>query len=349
MERLFLKMAVTRAMPVWIRYLAATLLVAGSLLLRLLLLGPGPEMPFLMFMPAIMASGIVFDRGAGIYASLLSTALGVWFFLPPSRSLVITEATVLLEVAVFLGIALFTAALLEAMHRALASLAAERAGLDQANDQLRETLAQSGTLLSEAVHRARNDLQRLAATLRLQAGASADVTAREALQVASDRIAALARINGRLDRHREEDGRAQVESRGFLEGLIADLDDLAVDMRPIVLTVRAESAMLPMAKAVAIGLIVNELVGNSLKYAFPEEMDGLVEVIFQREGETFLLAVQDNGIGLTAGAAPQGSGLGTRIGRALAGQLGGRLELEQVAPGTERPGLRGSIRFPAAR
>lgn len=340
-------MVATRAMPVWARYGATTMMVLACLALRLALLGRDPAMPYLMFLPAIMGAGIVFDRGTGVYASLLSAGLAVWFFVPPAFSFLIAEPTALVELFVFLAIALFTATLLEALHRALSSLATERAELASANASLRNTAAQRGTLLSESVHRARNDLQRLAATLRLQAGSSKEAAARDALNDASARIAALARINGRLDRHREEDGRAEVESRGYLEGLIGDLDDAAVDMRPIALTVSAESTVLPMARAVAIGLIVNELVGNALKYAFPNDMEGRVDVVFRREGNEFVLIVQDNGVGTSQGSPPLGSGLGMRISRALAGQLGGKLEVAPSAPGTDRPGLANSLRFPA--
>jgi two-component sensor histidine kinase len=345
-ERLFARMAGTRALPVPARYGVTCLLVLVCLGVRVAILGWSPSMPFLLFVPGIMAAGLLFDRGTGLFATAASAVLGIIYFLPPSGALQVNGPAQLVEVATFLGVGIFTAALLESLHRAISRLASERAELAAANARLRATSSQRATLLSESVHRARNDLQRLAATMRLKAAVAPDAAVRDALLEASGRIAALARINGRLDRHREEDGRAEVESRGFLQGLIADLDDAAVDMRPVALSVQADSAMLPMSRAVPIGLIVNELVGNALKYAFPDEISGSVTVGFRRDGELFSLTVEDDGVGCDPAAPAKGSGLGTRISRALAGQLGGRIESGPVAPGSERPGLRWSVSFP---
>jgi two-component sensor histidine kinase len=345
-ERLFLRMVRTRALPVWARYCATTLLVLACFGLRVLVMGWSDGVPFLMFLPGIIAAGLLFDRGTGLYATGLSAVLGIVYFLPPSGELRIQGPGEAAEVGTFVGVAIFTALLLEALHRALASLLHERAELAAANARLHDTSSQRATLLSESVHRARNDLQRLAATLRLKADMAQDPAVREALHDASQRIEALARINGRLDRHREEDGRAEVESRGFLQGLVADLNDVAVDMRPVALSVQAESVVLPVERAVPIGLIVNELVGNALKYAFVPEIGGSVVIGFQRDGDAYVLTVEDDGVGCDPAAPAQGSGLGTRISRALAGQLGGRIDATPVAPGAERPGLRWTMRFP---
>lgn len=273
--------------------------------------------------------------------------LAVWFLLEPTRSLAITEVPDLLALLIFLAIALFTAFVMEALHVALTRLAKERQELAAANAELARTAEARGMLLSEAVHRARNDLQRLAATLHLQAGAVQEDAARKVLQDASGRIMALARINARLDRHRD-DGQALVTSHGFFEGLAQDLRDAVADLRPIALVVEAEDHAVPMARAVPVGLAVNELVGNALKYAFPGEMDGRVRIGFRREGPDFILTVEDNGVGFDPAAPPKGSGLGTRISRALAGQLGGSLEAAPTMPGTNRPGLRWTMRFPAS-
>lgn len=346
LERLFLLTVCSRGLPIWARYGATTLLVLACLGLRWWLFGPEAGLPYLLFFPAIILAGLIFDRGTGIYASLLSALLAVWLFIEPIGLVHVGGATDLLALLVFLGIALFTAFLLEALHAALRRLAEERASLAAANAELAGSAEQKGTLLSEAVHRARNDLQRLAATLHLQAGVAEEPAARQALNEASDRITALARINTRLDRHRD-DGQPEVDIRGFLEGMVEDLRDGVVGLRPIALMVSAEAHTMSMARAVPIGLIVNELIGNALKYAFPDDQEGRLEVGFQRIGDEFLLTVEDNGVGFDPAAAPQGSGLGSRISRALAGQLGGNLTSAPTAPASNRPGVRWTMRFPA--
>lgn len=69
MERLFLLSARSRALPVWVRYGATTFLVIVCLVLRLWIFGTRPGLPFLMFFPAVILAGLVFDRGTGIYAT----------------------------------------------------------------------------------------------------------------------------------------------------------------------------------------------------------------------------------------------------------------------------------------
>jgi two-component sensor histidine kinase len=347
MERLFLLTARSRGLPVWARYGATTALVLFCLGLRFWLFGPGPGVPFLLFFPAIITAGVIFDRGTGIYATLLSALLANYFFIEPVRSLQIVRAADLVSLAAFTLIALFTASVLEALHITLKTLAGERADLARANAELAEAAKQRGTLLGEAVHRARNDLQRLAATLTLQAGTTGEPAAKAALADATDRVLALARINTRLDRHRD-DGKAEVDSREFIAGLIEDIRDAAVGLRPVSLIVEAEAHRLSMARAVPIGMVVNELVGNALKYAFPGEIEGEVVVSFRREGEHFVLTVTDDGVGGDPAAPPKGSGLGTRISKALAAQLRGQLEVAPEAPESNRPGLRWTITFPTA-
>jgi hypothetical protein len=66
------------------------------------------------------------------------------------------------------------------------------------------------------------------------------------------------------------------------------------------------------------------------------------------EDDEFVLPVQDDGIGIGPTAPPSGTGLGTRICGALVGQMRGRMQAEPAAPGTNRPGLRWTVRFPAS-
>jgi two-component sensor histidine kinase len=101
-----------------------------------------------------------------------------------------------------------------------------------------------------------------------------------------------------------------------------------------------------------LGLALNEMVINVLKYAFPEERAGTVRVRFAREGNEFVLAITDDGIGLPregetegrAPAAPRGSGLGPRLLHALAAQLRGSFSRR---PGEGSIGTFAELRFPA--
>ena len=104
-------------------------------------------------------------------------------------------------------------------------------------------------------------------------------------------------------------------------------------MRPISVEVSAESHRLSLNRAVPLGLIINELLTNALKYAFPGDREGRIRIVFERKDEDFHLCVCDNGVGFPEGARAEG--LGTRLVRALSAQLGGRLRIESRASGTE--------------
>lgn len=345
MDRIFLLAASTRGLPIWARYGATALLVVAILGLRLLLFGTNPAFPFLLFFPTVILSAMLFDRGTAIFDTLFSALLGLWFIIEPARSHpipVIFDPS--LSLLVFVAVGLFTAFLLEAWHVAFETLADNAASLEAANAKLASMAEERTTLLSEAVHRARNDLQRLAAMLRMQATA-AEEPARRALDEAAARISALARINRRLDRYRD-DSRAEVDSAEFLEGLVEDLREAAVGLRPVVLRAEIEAHPLPLERAVPIGLIVNELVGNALKYAFPDGQEGVVRIGLLGEGNNLVLTVADNGVGFDPAAPARGGGLGSRLSRVFAGQLGGHIALGRPAPCDGRPGVLWTIRFP---
>jgi two-component sensor histidine kinase len=102
-----------------------------------------------------------------------------------------------------------------------------------------------------------------------------------------------------------------------------------VGTHPVSFKVNAEPHSLPASRAVLLGLVLNELMTNAIKYAFPDDRAGTVWVGFRREEAHYVLNIEDDGVGYDLAAAPKGTGLGRRITRSLARQLGGQLE---VAP-----------------
>ena len=94
------------------------------------------------------------------------------------------------------------------------------------------------------------------------------------------------------------------------------------------------------------GLIINELLTNALKYAFPDERTGNVTVRFIQEEKQFCLRVTDDGIGMASDRPPHGSGLGQRLIRSMVSQLEGTYE---IAPDAGAPGTIATVRFPAAQ
>lgn len=215
------------------------------------------------------------------------------------------------------------AVLIEALHRAYVNLAKSHAKLEGAANE-------RAVLFHELSHRTRNDLATVAGLLLAQSRNTEDASAKAALRGAADRMQVVARVHQRLSVH--DDG-ATVDTREFISALCSDLGITLIGLRPIAFELQIESHFITIQRAVAVGLIVNELVTNALKYAFTEGDTGTVEVGFERQDALFRLCVADNGRGANVG--PRGTGMGHSLVQSLAAQLGGRFERRQRERGSE--------------
>lgn len=188
-------------------------------------------------------------------------------------------------------------------------------------------------LLRELQHRMKNNLQVIVSLLALQRRQSTNTEARERIAAVMDRVLAIGLAHDQLS---FKDSASSVNMRDYLKALCANIDP----HRPEVLVeVDVDFASIPLDRAVPVGLIVNELVTNSIKYAFDQE-GGIINVVFRVNesiGEAEI-AVRDNGRGM-GGARPGAFGL--RLVESLAGQLGGELTRDDVPKGTLT-----TLRFP---
>lgn len=301
-----------RHFPVPLRYAATALIVGLAFVLRLALEAVLRDYPLLLFIPAVFLSALLFDKGSGFFATLLSAVLAAWYFIEPRGSLLVPIET-LVPLGLYVAIGFAIAAVTEALRETVWRLAAaERA----------KTL-----LLQEMVHRTKNDLAMVASVLALQARGQSEPAARAALEAAISRVGVIAKAQERL---RAADRGGLVEMAGYLETLCGGLGDVLRDIRPIAVRVRSERIDLPSDQAVAVGLIVNELVTNAFKYAFPHDGGGAVDVELRRHGEALELSVRDDGVGCPAEI---GDGLGSRLVRLLARQMDGEVTREPQAKG----------------
>lgn len=210
-----------------------------------------------------------------------------------------------------------------------------RAGLERAKAcaeaDLRASNARLEALLGEVNHRVANSLQLVAAMVRLQATALTDAGARGALEDTQRRIEAIAQVHRRLYTSSDVEN---VDMREYLGALIAELAQTwSSDAAPRRLTLAAEPIRLPTDRAVSLGVIVTELVTNACKYAYPGGA-GEVRISLAREGEAqFRLAVEDDGCGMPADASPRGTGLGTKLIRAMAQSLQTAIEYDPTHHG----------------
>lgn len=278
--------------------------------------------PFLLFFPAIILISVLFDRGTGVFAVLLSALLAWYYFVPPVRSLALPGLREALPLTLYVLVGLFLAVTVEALRSTAERLAQTGADLTRAGELNR-------LLLADVNHRVKNHLASVNGLLSLSFRDIADPDAKRAVAEASSRIAVLAKLYNRLHLSQEA---VQVCSRDFICSLCDDLRDSVIGLRPVAMKVSRDSVKLSSTQAVPIGLIINELVENALKYAFPDERAGTIEVRFgQDEDGRLHLTVADHGVGYDPAASRTGAG--TRLVRALAQQLHGRLE-RQGPPGT---------------
>lgn len=202
----------------------------------------------------------------------------------------------------------------------------------EAEAGLRASNARLEALLAEVNHRVANSLQIVSAMVRMQSAALADDAARAALEDTQRRIAAIAQVHRRLYSQGDVE---TVDMQEYLSALVEELGETwSTEASPRALSLAADPIRLPTDRAVSLGVIVTELVSNACKYAYPGG-SGEVRVALVREGdERFLLAVEDDGVGMTGEIAPKGTGVGTKLIRAMALSLQSAVEYDAAHAGT---------------
>lgn len=196
-------------------------------------------------------------------------------------------------------------------------------------------------LLREANHRVANSLQLVSAFVHMQAGLLTDEGARAALRDTQRRIEAIGQVHRRLYTSKDVES---VEMQPYLEALLRELEDAwSTPAAPRHIRLDAEPVSLATDQAVSLGVVVNELVSNACKYAYPADRAGEIRVSLRRGTDTLDLIVEDDGQGMEPGAKPKGTGLGGRVIQAMAKNLRGRIDYE--SPGR---GVRATLRMPAS-
>lgn len=188
-----------------------------------------------------------------------------------------------------------------------------------------------GVLLQELTHRIKNSLQIIGSMVSLEARNQKSGESKAALERVSHRIAALGRLYSVLG---ETNSVEAVDAASYLEALCRDLIESVQKENGTSIALKTDIAResLPVDRAIPLGLIVNELVTNAVKYAFLGEQKGKIDVTLKRFAGELRLTVADDG----QGADPQraDSGLGSRLVDSFARQLGGHVERESNSQGT---------------
>src|ERR1700710_1844392 len=197
-------------------------------------------------------------------------------------------------------------------------------------DRYAALAAEREVLLREVNHRVGNSLQIIASLLHLQANSSTQDDVKAALTNAMGRVAAVAQVHRRL--YTSHDLK-NVMLNQYLDALLEDLRRSAEGNRMSRLTLKAEPVEIDPDRAVSIGIIVNELVMNAVKYAYPNGA-GPIHVDLHAQGDNLELAISDDGVGLNVKTDPRSTGMGQRIVTAMAQKLDAGVERDPNHAGT---------------
>jgi two-component sensor histidine kinase len=214
-----------------------------------------------------------------------------------------------------------------------------RSAKEAAEEELRASNARLEALLKEVNHRVANSLQLVSAFLHMQATVLRDKAAKNALLETQQRIQAIAQVHRRLY---SSDDVEYVAMDDYLRALVSELEQSWSAAAPVRLSLSAERIKLKSDRAVSLGVIVNELVSNACKYAYPSGTEGEVRISFRPEQPgQFMLCVEDDGDGLPADGSIRGTGLGTKLVHAMAASLQGELRFD-----TDHKGVRAIVIAP---
>ena len=192
-------------------------------------------------------------------------------------------------------------------------------------------------ILADMSHRLGNNLSMISSYLLLQARRTKDDEARDALHDVHQRIASVASAQRRLQ---VNSATAAVDVQPYVEAILNDIrsnlvrGEVSLEASAVPIEMRGDDA-------VALGVIINELITNALKYAFPDGQGRVCVAIFKKDGNV-VLEVSDDG----RGYGDVEGGLGSLVVRSMVSALGGRSARTFVTGGAERPGTRWVVQFP---
>ncbi len=197
----------------------------------------------------------------------------------------------------------------------------------QREAQLEKSLNEKEMLLKEIHHRVKNNLMVISSLLNLQSRYIKDKAALEVFRESQRRARSMALIHKML--YQSTDLKC-IDFGDYIETFTQELFRTYVTGDNIKLNMKVGKTLLDINTAIPLGLIVNELISNSLKHAFPDNRAGEITVKFSREGDQFHFMVADNGVGLPKDLDyTKSKSLGMRLVNTLVNQMNGIIEIEQ--------------------
>ena len=190
-------------------------------------------------------------------------------------------------------------------------------------------------MLKEVHHRVKNNLQLIGSLLNLQAARVDDPAIAALFDESRNRVRSMALVHENLYR---AGNFARIPMSSHIQSLCAQLSSAyGINTRGVQVDTQVDDLHLDLNRAVSCGLIINELVSNAMKHAFPNGREGNVLVEFKLlNDKRYSLTVRDDGIGLPPGFDPSRSeSLGLQLVQDLSDQLQGTLVADPARPGTK--------------
>lgn len=204
--------------------------------------------------------------------------------------------------------------------------------LTQTQHELSLRNNQNVLLLKEIHHRVKNNLEVVSGLLALQSAKMDDPTMQEVMLASQNRVQSMGILHQKLY---QSEHLAFIEMKNYFENLCINILDSYNESDRIQVTIEMPELEFDVDTAVPLGLIVNELLTNSLKYAFPKGEKGNIELSLKHLNEdNFQLKISDNGVGKVVDAKAKGTGFGTQLVDLLTLQIDGKL-IQDVSNGTK--------------
>ncbi len=198
----------------------------------------------------------------------------------------------------------------------------------KAEEKIKSSLLEKETLLHEIHHRVKNNMQVIASLLKLQANSIDDRQVKDVLKESQSRVYAMSAVHETI--HGSEN-LSQINLKTYLAKITTSIfQTYSVNQSRIKLITDVDEALININHASPVSLIINELISNSLKYAFPNERVGKIFVSLKKLDQEFELIIEDDGVGMPNDFDwKNASSLGIRLVRTLAeNQLDGSIDME---------------------
>ncbi|OPX58313.1 MAG: nitrate/nitrite sensor protein NarQ [Methanobacterium sp. PtaB.Bin024] len=165
-----------------------------------------------------------------------------------------------------------------------------------AEEELKKSLGEKELLMKEIHHRVKNNLMVIYSLLNLQSRYIKDKETKDIFQESQRRARSMALIHELLYQSQQHN---EVDFGSYIHTISTELfRNYSLNSEQVKLNLKTEDIMLDVNTAVPLGLIVNELVSNSMKHAFPDEREGEIDIRFFKEDDNYVLVVKDDGVGM---------------------------------------------------